>query len=88
MTYDEWFAKYRPIKNPLENTEALDGCMFETDGDELDFIRNHNFYNVWTLVEGYKGLYVINGYHIVDRLGYLVTLEQWKENEHFEISLD
>jgi hypothetical protein len=88
MTYEEWFAKYRPIKNPMGMTEALDGCMFETYGDELDFVRNHNFYNVWTLCEGDKGLYIGNGYRMANRLGYLLTLRQWKKNEKFEIKLD
>lgn len=88
MNFEEWELMFKPIKNYIEEDSALDGCMFETYGKELDFVRNHSFYNVWTLVEGDKGLYIIEGYHVVNRMGYLITSNPWTEGVNYEVRLD
>ena len=65
---------FRPLRNHFDENAAGDGFMFETYGIELDFVRAQNPHHIWTLVEGDNGrLYVVDGYHLVNRLGYFVA---------------
>src|SRR5579871_4995271 len=50
------------------------GCLFETYGEELEFVRRQDPRTVWTLVDGDDGdQYVVSGFHFVNRIGYLVS---------------
>ncbi|MGO9468045.1 MAG: hypothetical protein ACLQVF_28260 [Isosphaeraceae bacterium] len=49
------------------------GCLFETYGDDLAFVRRQNPRTVWTLVDGGDEDYLLSGYHHVNRVGYLVS---------------
>src|ERR1700721_535877 len=49
------------------------GCLFETFGEELAFVRRQPPRTVWTLVDGDGGEYITSGFHLVNRLGYLVS---------------
>ena len=76
---DAWEETYRPIKN--QYTQKQEGEFvedkFETYGIDLQFVRS--VYDVdpnkvWTLVDGDDGnLYIVNGYHLVNRINYFVT---------------
>lgn len=71
---DDWVAKYKPIKNHLDDNASGDGDMFETFGAELEFVRAQDPRCIWTLVEGDDGgLYIESGYHFVNRLNYFIT---------------
>jgi hypothetical protein len=75
MTFDEWEEKYKPIGNMISNNTDNDG-RFETYGEELGFVwsvQETEPKNVWTMVEGDDGWYIINGYHLVNRVAYFVT---------------
>ena len=69
---DAWEEKYKPMHNHFDDNDK-----FETYGDELDYVRS--IYDtdprrVWTLVDGDDGnLYIVDGYHLVNRLNYFVT---------------
>jgi hypothetical protein len=56
-----------------EHRSVWGGCMFETYGEELDFVRSVDPSRICTLIEGDDGeWYVVSGYHFVNRLGYLI----------------
>ncbi len=56
------------------------GCMYETFGEELEYVKAQPNERVWTIVDGEgNDLIVIAGFHIVNRLGYLVTFEDWSD---------
>jgi hypothetical protein len=38
MTEDEWYATYKPIKNHLDKNASWNGEMFETYGEEVEFV--------------------------------------------------
>ena len=66
----EWTEKYKPIPNHFSKHED----MFETYGEELEFVRSQKDKHIWTLVEGDSGdLYIVDGYHFVNRLNYFIT---------------
>jgi hypothetical protein len=79
---DAWEVKYKPIKNQFAKPQGKFGDefvedKFETYGKELDYVRS--VYDtepkrVWTLVDGDDGnLYIVDGYHLVNRVNYFVT---------------
>lgn len=75
LTETEWRDKYRPILNPIDNSHGYDGCLFETYGDERDFVIKHwekHPNQIWTLMDDGS---ITNGYHYVNRAGYFICQE-------------
>jgi len=89
MTYDEFFEKYKPIKNDIVETSAFDGYMFETYGDEYKFVISNSLdKKVWTILEGDDDdLFISAGLRLVNRLGFFVTELPW-EDENIELNID
>lgn len=82
MEVNEWIEQYRPVNNHLDEDASWQGedgvgVMFETYGEELDYVLSVAKSDpkcVWTYVDGDDGsTLVINGYHLVNRIGYFVT---------------
>jgi hypothetical protein len=79
LTEDEFDARYPLVPNHINPTAGwavgdAGGCLFETYGDEFDYVRRFDPNRVWTLVDGDDGdLYVVNGLHLVNRVGYLLS---------------
>jgi hypothetical protein len=73
-TFEEWVEKYNPIKNEIEESTTYEGFAFETYGEELDFVREHNPENIWTIItNGADMSYLVSGMRWVDREFYFVT---------------
>jgi hypothetical protein len=87
MTEDEWYEKYKPIKNHLDKNASWNGEMFETYGEEIQFVNSQPDENVWTWVEAEGGTYLVSGQSYVNRLGYLICTVPWTE-EAMEITID
>jgi hypothetical protein len=83
LEYDEWQSGYSPIQNqvlPFGDERGYEGTLFETYGAELDYvIKVANLYprTVWTLDD--TGI-ICSGYHIVNRLGYFISLVPYRDN--------
>ena len=79
ITEDEFDATYSLRKNHLNPNASWvigdgPGCLFETYGEELEFVRQQDPRTVWTFLDGDDGdLFVISGYHFVNRIGYLIS---------------
>ena len=77
-----------------DNPDQTNG-LIETYGDHFDFISNFiqqhpgNIKHVWTVVEGDdNNLYVTAGFHIVNRLNFIISNEQWKSEEEVYVWCD
>jgi len=62
--------------------------MLETFGKDLELVLEQAKINpkkVWTVVDGQEdNLIVIAGYHLCNRVHYIITEEEWKdENEEY-----
>ena len=89
MTEDEWWSIYQPKTNHLDSNASWNGTMFETYGEEVEFVQSTPDNFVWTLLEGDEGQTLIsNGYSFVNRLGYFICEVPWNENEFHEILID
>jgi len=83
ITESEWSDKYKPMTNHLTN----DGISYETYGDELEYILLQDDRHVWTEMDGDDGVYIVNGYHLVNRISYYLTNVPWQDGEHIEICI-
>lgn len=84
MTYDEWKEKYKPVTNHLNNDDQI---FFETFGDDLAHVVNvakEDPRKIWTIVDGDDSTYIINGYHLVNRINYIIT-EVPFEGDHLAV---
>ena len=79
LTMEEWEATYKPIYNHIDNNasfqdESGQGIMFETYGDEVEFVKSQSPDKIWMYGSGDDGgTYIWNGWGFVNRLGYFIT---------------
>jgi hypothetical protein len=74
MDFDEWCDVYKPIQNHIDTNASFDGAMFETYGDEVNFVKEQDGSHIWTYGDGDDGgSYVWNGWSFVNRIGYFIT---------------
>ncbi len=74
MEFDEWCDTYKPITNHLDSNASFDGAMFETYGDEVEFVKQQPENHIWMYGDGDDGgSYVWNGWHFINRIGYFIT---------------
>lgn len=82
MSYEKWIEKYQPMTNTLTEGAGFSGTMFETYGDEFNFVKKYvDKSRVWTLRNGDEGLIITAGLGWVNRLGYFVTEKPWVNAE-------
>lgn len=88
---EEFVAHYRPVPNHLNDNASFDfgngGCLFETYGAELDHVRLQPRDHIWTILDVDGELMIANGYHFVNRLGYILTERPWPEHCLIEVDL-
>jgi hypothetical protein len=67
ITWEEWEATYKPTSEMLYEL--------------TDIPKDTSPFNVWTVVDsGGRYVSLLNGYRIVDRLGYYTTEKSWSED--------
>jgi hypothetical protein len=93
MTEDEFSTRYPLLMNHLNPKASWaignhTGCLFETFGEEFEFIRRQDPATVWTLVDGEDGdLYIRNGFQFVNRVGYLVSSVAIPQGVNIEVHI-
>ena len=83
LTWKEFEEQFRPIKNHFRKDP--DSIMFETYGEELDFVRAQDENCIWTYGDGDYCSYVSSGYHFVNRIGYHITEIPFDPDTQYEI---
>lgn len=78
MDFDEWCDTYKPIINHIDSNASFDngygGIMFETYGDEVEFVKSQSPDKIWMYGSGDDGgTFVWSGWGFVNRLGYFIT---------------
>lgn len=73
-----WENWYKPMTNKFISDDETK--LFETYGEEFDFVFNSPEKKVWTWVDGSDGTYIVSGLHMVNRIGYFVTEEEWQSH--------
>lgn len=77
--YEYFIKTYKPVENHIQKEEGY--YMYETYGEELEFVKKQNPNNIWTLIESDNGkLYIVYGLHLINRFGYIITKKPWKNH--------
>ena len=86
LTLEEWEFRYVPIINHLDDNASFQneygvGIMYETFGEELEFVQSKIEENkVWTYVDADDGgTVIVAGYSIINRIGYFITENAWED---------
>ena len=88
LTEEEWFNTYKPIKNNLVEGSSFDGHMFETYGEEVEFVKAQDENRIWMLGDGDDGgMYIWSGWGFVNRIGYFVTEVPFTDNTTIQIQV-
>lgn len=88
MTEDEWIETYKPKTNHLDSNASWNGTMFETYGEEIEFVKSTPDNFVWTLLDVDGESIITNGQSWVNRMGYFVCEVPWNDDEFHEILID
>lgn len=99
LTEEQFDEQFELVDNHIDTNASFDGKMFETFGEEIDFVLEMAKQNrVITIVESDSEeevndsdeisacMYYVSGYHMVNRIGYLITSEPI--TEEFEVKLE
>ena len=87
---EDWLTEnFTFIENHIDDNASLDSCMFETYGEELEHVLNENEAHVWTYQDDDNGNPCItSGYHVVNRIGYLISEEPVEEGRTIYVKLE
>ena len=91
LTENQFDEQFTLVENHLDNNASWNGAMFETYGEALDYVlmKAKKSNNVWTIIEGDNDtMFIVSGVHLVNRIGYLITNEEWEEETEVEIEFD
>lgn len=84
---EDHFKAHLPIKNP-HGDRGWGSTLWDTHGAELNFVRNQHENKVWTLMEEDGEMFIVTGFHFVNRLGYFVTEKPWDQECRITIGKD
>lgn len=92
LTDDEWFDKFKPIPNHIDPNASFhngeNGYMFETYGEELNFVKAQEPNRIWTYCDGDNGgTYIFEGLRIVNRIGYFVTTVPFSAKNEYQVQI-
>lgn len=94
LAENQFTAQYPLIRNPFDpdagwgTGEPNEGCLFETYGEEFEFVRKQDPNTVWTWMDGEEGQLVLSGLHLVNRIGYLVSTKPRPPNTWIVVELE
>lgn len=86
LTWSEFVDQYKPIKNSF--SKDPDQVMFETYGEEVEFVTKADNKHIWTYLDTDGGSVTTEGYHYVNRIGYYITEVPWEDNTDYEVDLE
>lgn len=93
LTEDEFEQRYPLVPNHINPNASWSygdgaGCLFETYGPELDYVRQQDPSRIWTLVDGDDGdQYILSGFHFVNRLGYFISTAPVPAGESVQVHI-
>ena len=98
FTEEQFDKKFKLVKNHLDNNASFNGNMFETYGKEIEYVIKMAKKNrVVTIIECESDapdngefqmcMVYTSGYHIVNRIGYLILAKPYTGHE-FEVTID
>lgn len=89
MDLETWDTIFKPQQNPIDDNASFGGVMFETYGDELEYVQATDNHYIWTYGDGDDGGgYIWNGYHYINRIGYFISTVPWEDDVTYQVQVD
>lgn len=79
--WNAFVDKYKPIKNKF--SKDPNETMFETYGEEVEFVKAQDPKYIWTYLQGDMSDLVCAGYHYVNRLAYYISEVPWENEDDY-----
>jgi len=76
--WNAWAEKYKPKHNHL--SKYPDEMMYETYGEEVEYIKSMHPNFIWTRVSGDMCDLIVAGMAYVNRIAYYVTENPWEDD--------
>lgn len=77
ISWEDFETKYVPVQNHIDDNASLDGVMFETFGEEQDYVNkiwSENPKRIWSYIDDGDGIgWLESGNHPCNRLGWVIT---------------
>jgi hypothetical protein len=80
ISFEDWANIYKPIRNHLDPHASFSGAMFETYGDEWEFVKATPADRVWSYVSE-DGDWIVPGRRFVNRIGYFIAAAPYKTED-------
>ena len=88
LTFEEADEQFKFIPNNYDEYSSFDGLMFETYGDEVEFVKSQSPDKIWMYGQGDDGgLYIWSGWGFVNRIGYFISQNPVPENTTIQIQV-
>lgn len=80
ITLTEWLDTYEPISNHIDPNASFQdadgvGIMFETFGEELEYVLSIEPSRIWTYMDSEENdePIIVSGYHLASRIGHFIS---------------
>ena len=88
MTFEEADEQFHFILNSYDENASFNGLMYETYGDEYEFIKSYDLAKIWMYGDGDDGgTFIWSGWGFVNRIGYFVSEKPVPENTTIQIRI-
>jgi hypothetical protein len=86
MTFEEADEQFKFMVNNYDENASFDGLMFETYGDEVEYVKTKQHDRIWMYGQGDDGgLYIWSGWGFVNRIGYFISENPVPDNTTIQI---
>ena len=86
MTFEEADEQFKFMVNNYDENASFDGLMFETYGDEVEYVKSKPSNRIWMYGDGDDGgLYIWSGWGFVNRIGYFISEKPVPDNTTIQI---
>lgn len=87
INWEQFEKEFKPEKNKITKREEFNGWLYETYGEDEEYVKEFakkNPNRVWTILDvGY--ITIGNGWHYVNRFGYIITKKAFDPNQEIEV---
>lgn len=86
ISIETFESTYKPMLAAATADDApYCGWMLETYGDEYKKVQTHPPDKIWTLVDCDGELILTNGWHFVNRMGYVLTENAFNPDDEIQV---
>jgi hypothetical protein len=88
LTFEEADEQFKFMVNNYDENASFDGLMFETYGDEVEYVKSKPHNRIWMYGDGDDGgLYIWSGWGFVNRIGYFISENPVPDNTIIQIQV-